>query len=202
MTDPGVVRFGALPRRGTGSDEDAPHMSTLGNEPRRVTSGRRGRPEHDRVQTDMEVGLELSDRCTVPLLARFTYRSDEPYSAHLVFHLLGREPVPWVLARELLTTGLARPSGDGDVRVWLNGDREVLHLSLDSADGHALLEVPSAPLARWLVHTERLVPQGGESRFLDIDAALKNLLHETRPPASDERHPPDDIARPEEDTIE
>src|SRR3954451_13846870 len=71
-----------------------------------------------------EVGLRLvvPDRTTVPLLATLEYAADDPYAIRVAFHVGDDDPVEWIFARELLTVGVVRRAGDGDVQVWPGDD--------------------------------------------------------------------------------
>lgn len=127
-----------------------------------------------------EVGLRLvvPDRTTVPLLASLEYAAGDPYAIRVAFHVGNDEPVEWIFARELLTVGIVRTVGDGDVQVWPaddNGDR-TLNLSLSSPFGEAHFEAPLAPLAEFLNKTYEIVPAGRESDFIDLEAELDDLL--------------------------
>ncbi|WP_448639930.1 SsgA family sporulation/cell division regulator [Geodermatophilus sp. URMC 63] len=85
--------------------------------------------------------------------------------------------ITWLLARELLTAGLERPAGDGDVRLWparTSGD--VLYLHLRAPSGEALFELSRATVAAFLLQTETLVPPGQETAALDVDEQLAALL--------------------------
>ncbi|MGR7027902.1 SsgA family sporulation/cell division regulator [Geodermatophilus sp. URMC 62] len=85
--------------------------------------------------------------------------------------------ITWLLARELLTAGLERPAGDGDVRLWparTSGD--VLYLHLRAPSGEALFELSRATVAAFLLQTEALVPPGQETAALDVDEQLAALL--------------------------
>ncbi|NLU75257.1 SsgA family sporulation/cell division regulator [Streptomyces sp. HNM0575] len=137
------------------------------------------RPGKACVIRDLEVFLVLSAECAAPLRARFTYRATDPFAVQLDFHLATQSPVRWIISRELLTTGMVRPVGRGDVRVWpTHGDTQI-NLRLYSPDGDAVLETAAGPLAEWLERTCLLVPPGHEERFLDTDTLIKDLLRES-----------------------
>jgi hypothetical protein len=127
-----------------------------------------------------EVGLRLvvPDRTTVPLLATLEYAADDPYAIRVAFHVGDDDPVEWIFARELLTVGVVRRVGDGDVQVWPAdevGDGG-LNLSLSSPFGTAHFEAPLAPLTDFLNRTYAIVAAGRESDFIDIEAELDDLL--------------------------
>ena len=81
------------------------------------------------------------------------------------------------MSRELLQSGLDRPSGEGDVRVWpAHGATDVLFLHLRAPSGEALFELSRATVAAFLRQTEALVPSGSESAMLSLDEELQALL--------------------------
>ncbi|MET7860012.1 SsgA family sporulation/cell division regulator [Streptomyces sp. NPDC005318] len=130
------------------------------------------------VERKLELKLVLSPECSIPVPARLTYRTEDPYAVHITFHIGSESPVHWTFARALLVEGVFRPCGHGDVRIWpTKADRRsVICMALTSPDGNALLEVPSAAVAAWVERTLRLVPPGTESALLGIDAGLAELL--------------------------
>ncbi|SOD86250.1 SsgA family sporulation/cell division regulator [Streptomyces sp. Ag109_G2-15] len=134
---------------------------------------------HDTVvERELELRLILSPERSIPVPARLSYRSDDPYAIHICFHINSEHPVNWTFARELLVEGVFRPCGQGDVRVWptkVEG-RSVVLMALSSPDGDALLEAPSAQVSAWLERTLRVVPPGSEGGQLGIDDALDQLL--------------------------
>ncbi|MCX5397318.1 SsgA family sporulation/cell division regulator [Streptomyces sp. NBC_00102] len=117
------------------------------------------------VERELELKLVLSPERSIPVPARLTYRADDPYAVHIVFHVGSQSPVHWTFARELLMEGVFRPCGHGDVRIWPTkvGRRDVICVALSSPDGNALLEVPSASVSAWLERTLTVVPPGTES---------------------------------------
>ncbi|MGW1490788.1 SsgA family sporulation/cell division regulator [Streptomyces sp. NBC_00191] len=140
---------------------------------------------HTVVERDLELNLVLSPELSIPVPARLTYRTDDPYAVHITFHIGSDNPVNWTFARELLVEGVFRPSGEGDVRIWptkVDG-RDVVLMALSSPDGDALLEASAAVVSAWLERTLRVVPPGSESEQLGIDGGLAELLAPT--PADD-----------------
>ncbi|MER7001260.1 SsgA family sporulation/cell division regulator [Streptomyces sp. NPDC000410] len=133
---------------------------------------------HTVVERELELKLVLSPERSIPVPARLTYRTDDPYAVHIAFHIGSEYPVHWTFARELLVEGVFRPSGHGDVRVWptkIEGCGVIL-IALTSPDGDALLEAPAAQVSAWLERTLRVVPPGSEAEQLGIDEALAELL--------------------------
>ncbi|MCL6675048.1 SsgA family sporulation/cell division regulator [Streptomyces panaciradicis] len=130
------------------------------------------------VERELELRLILSPERGIPVPARLSYRTDDPYAVHVAFHIHSEQPVDWTFARELLVEGVFRPCGQGDVRVWptKTEGRGVVLMALSSPDGDALLEAPAAQVSAWLERTLRVVPPGTEGGQLGIDDALDQLL--------------------------
>jgi hypothetical protein len=140
---------------------------------------------HSVVERELELKLILSPERSIAVPARLSYRTDDPYAVHIVFHINSAHPVNWTFARELLVEGVFRPSGHGDVRVWptkVDG-HSVVMMALSSPAGDALLEAPSAQVSAWLERTLRVMPPGSEAKQLGIDDGLAELLAPT--PADD-----------------
>ncbi|MER5856919.1 SsgA family sporulation/cell division regulator [Streptomyces sp. NPDC059688] len=134
--------------------------------------------QHTVVERELELRLVLSPERGIPVPARLSYRSDDPYAVHIAFHIHSEHPVDWTFARELLVEGVFRPCGSGDVRVWptkVDG-RGVVLVALSSPDGDALLEAPLPQVSAWLERTLRVVPPGAEGGQLGLDDALDQLL--------------------------
>ncbi|MFG3287913.1 SsgA family sporulation/cell division regulator [Streptomyces sp. NPDC048179] len=133
---------------------------------------------HTVVERELELRLILSPERSIPVPARLSYRSDDPYAVHVSFHVNSESPVRWTFARDLLVEGVFRPSGQGDVRVWptKSEGHSVVLMALSSPDGDALLEAPIPQVSAWLERTLRVVPPGTEGGQLGIDDALDQLL--------------------------
>ena len=129
------------------------------------------------VEASVQLRLVVADADAVPLPVSLRYSATDPYAVRAVFSGDGME-VEWVFARDLLRTGLASPVGDGDVHVWPSWGtgRELVMISLTSPDGQAVLEAGSDDVRRFLDRTAAVVPDGEESLYLDLDAAVTRLL--------------------------
>jgi hypothetical protein len=130
------------------------------------------------VERELELRLILSPERGIPVPARLSYRTDDPYAVHIAFHINSEHPVDWTFSRQLLVEGVFRPCGHGDVRVWptkVQG-RSVVLMALSSPDGDALLEAPTSQVCTWLERALRAVPPGTEGEQLGIDDALDQLL--------------------------
>ncbi|MDA8368595.1 MAG: SsgA family sporulation/cell division regulator [Nocardiopsaceae bacterium] len=129
-----------------------------------------------------ELGLRLvvPDRAAVPLVARLDYTADDPYAIKVAFHTGEDDPVEWIFARELLTVGIVRPVGEGDVRVWPDkGDGErTINIALSSPFGQAQFDAAVSPLAEFLHRTYEIVPAGREGDYIDLDGEIERHLHD------------------------
>ncbi|CAM4027800.1 SsgA family sporulation/cell division regulator [Nocardiopsis rhodophaea] len=128
-----------------------------------------------------ELGLRLvvPDRTAVPLVARLDYTADDPYAIKVAFHTGEDEPVEWIFARELLTVGIVRPVGEGDVKVWpARGEGErTINIALSSPFGQAEFDAQVAPLAEFLHRTYEIVPAGQEGDYIDLDSEIERHLY-------------------------
>ncbi|SFL17470.1 SsgA family sporulation/cell division regulator [Geodermatophilus ruber] len=112
--------------------------------------------------------------------ALLSYEISDPFAVRITFgdsSAGGGEGISWLVGRELLRTGLDRPAGEGDVRLWpsrTSGD--VLYLHLRAPSGEALFEVSRGTVAGFLRLTESIVPAGEESSVLEVDDELAALL--------------------------
>ncbi|MGI5135618.1 MULTISPECIES: SsgA family sporulation/cell division regulator [unclassified Streptomyces] len=116
---------------------------------------------------------------TLPIQARFSYEHTQPLEVRVEFFNDIGGAVTWVLSRDLLVTGLDRPSGDGDVRIWPPCQRhggDSLWMLLQGETGAALLEGRVEPLRAWLEETLWSVPFGTEGLSMDWDEAFAHVL--------------------------
>ena len=118
--------------------------------------------------------------------ALLCYDPTDPFAVRIAFGDVGDENdlvdveeagIAWLVSRELLQSGLDRPSGEGDVRVWpAHGATDVLFLHLRAPSGEALFELSAAVVGDFLRESELLVPAGTESDVLRVDDELSALL--------------------------
>jgi hypothetical protein len=116
---------------------------------------------------------------SLPIQARFGYDRIRPLEVRVEFLTETGGAVTWVLSRDLLTAGLKRPSGDGDVRIWPPCERhggDSFWILLQGRTGVALLEGGIEPLRAWLGETLKSVPVGTEGLSLDWDEAFAHVL--------------------------
>ena len=133
---------------------------------------------HDTISTDLALQLVVPGAASLPVLAGVRYDPSDPYAVHVGFRTGGDDVVEWTFARQLLTDGVTRSVGEGDVQVWPShaDGAAVVCLSLSSPSGRALFEVPLTELVQFLSATYAAVPTGAESDFVDVDAELALLL--------------------------
>jgi len=132
----------------------------------------------DSVTAVIELRLVVPGSPSLPVTADVTYDHADPYAVRVAFHTGGPDVVEWTFARSLLTDGVTRPVGEGDVQVWPShtGGKPVVCLSLSSPSGRALFEAPLTELVEFLTKTYAVVPTGSESDHVDVDAELALLL--------------------------
>jgi hypothetical protein len=145
-----------------------------------------------------ELGLKLvvPQQTIVSLVASMYYSGSDPYAVRMAFHVGTDEPVEWIFARDLLAAGIESRQGEGDVQVWPSaisvaetGDLDtidaaeakgpqgkVLNIELSSPFGQARFEAPAEAMSAFLRRTYQIVPAGQESRYIDIETELNDLL--------------------------
>ncbi len=130
------------------------------------------------VTAEIELRLVVPGSTALPVVADLRYEPGDPYAVRVAFHTGGADIVEWTFARSLLTDGVTHPAGEGDVQVWPShsSGHPVVCLSLSSPSGRALFEVPLSSLVEFLTKTYAVVPTGGESDFVNVDAELALLL--------------------------
>lgn len=119
-----------------------------------------------------------ADGQAITLDAELGYHPADPYAVTATFRTPGGDVV-WTFARELLTTGLTAPAGDGDVHVWPCLDasgRAVVIIELNSPDGELLVQAPTREIYSFVNRTLGVVPAGSESDFIDVDLLISQLL--------------------------
>ncbi|MFK0252519.1 SsgA family sporulation/cell division regulator [Streptomyces sp. NPDC090445] len=113
---------------------------------------------------------------TVPVT--LCYDRADPFAVRMAFPapatLEGVE-VSWTFGRELLESGLDRPTGYGDVRVRpYDVDRTTIEFH--APEGVAIVLMATAELHRFLERVAEIVPPGLEHLYLDMDHSLAELM--------------------------
>lgn len=131
------------------------------------------------VTDDVALRLVVPGDDGLMLRATLRYEPTDPFAVNATFRAAD-ESISWVLGRDLLAEGLTCATGVGDVRVWPSAqgasERPLVMIDLRSPDGQATLAVDAADLRTFLLRTFEVVPQGAESRHLDIDTVVSRLL--------------------------
>ena len=122
------------------------------------------------------IGLRLVRRHQgVKLAARLCYSPEDPYAVYIAFGAGQGKPVEWMVARDLLSTGMWRRAGVGDVTVWPSDGSAagavggVLNIELSSPYGQAHFEAAVEEVSNFLRRTYEAVPAGDESAHLDAE---------------------------------
>jgi hypothetical protein len=130
------------------------------------------------VTAELALRLVVPDGSPVPVTAGIRYDATDPYAVTVTFFTGAAEPVRWTFARQLLTDGVERSVGEGDVRVWpANTDGQpVVYIALSSPSGRALFEAHLGDVVDFLSRSYLAVPTGSESDFVDVATELSLLL--------------------------
>ncbi|MEU0005506.1 SsgA family sporulation/cell division regulator [Streptomyces sp. NPDC006314] len=121
-----------------------------------------------------------TERC--PVLAHLSYDAEDPFAVTAVFGHDGRVLARWRLDREMLSDGLTRPVGVGDVRVRpaATGMWHELRLDFlgdyrpDGSRHHAVVFAWAPAIAAFLRETHQIVPPGHE--HVPVDELLAEIL--------------------------
>lgn len=142
-----------------------------------------GSPSTPGYQCPLTLQL-IGPRSWTDVPAVLGYDPADPYAVQIAFGEVGATDgeaedggIAWLLGRELLRSGLDRPSGEGDVRIWpAHSAADVLFLHLQAPSGEALFELSRGTVAAFLRQTDALVPPGTEASLLSLDDELTTLL--------------------------
>ena len=138
------------------------------------------RIRHQRVVANMPCWLlgHPSDTSGKEIQSTWQFSTVNPYAVQVTFHV-NSGPVTWLFARELLDDGCTSTSGLADVQLSPTHHGEygyVAQLRLSSPSGRAMLLLPIAAIEDFLHRTYCVVPSGMESRHLQLDKWLSNVL--------------------------
>ena len=133
------------------------------------------------ISTELGLRLVVPRQTIVPLVASLYYSKEDPYAIRIAFHVGLDEPVEWIFARELLSSGIAGREGLGDVVVWPSASAadvpgDVLNIELSSPFGQAHFEAPIKEISDFLQRTYAIVPAGEETDFVDVESEIAELL--------------------------
>jgi hypothetical protein len=134
------------------------------------------------VTAELELRLVVPGGPSLPVLANLRYETADPWAVRVAFQTGGEGDgiVEWMFARQLLTDGVAKTVGEGDIRVWPSviGREHFVNLAMASPSGSALFEIDRDALVEFLQQTYLAVPTGAEEEVIDIDAEIAILLAE------------------------
>jgi hypothetical protein len=137
------------------------------------------------VTAELELRLVVPGGPSLPVIASLRYETADPWAVRVAFQTgaqnedgSGDGIVEWMFARQLLTDGVAKTVGEGDVRVWpsIIGREHFVNLAMASPSGSALFEIARDSLVEFLQQTYLAVPTGLEDDVVDIDAEIAILL--------------------------
>ncbi|MFF8032782.1 MULTISPECIES: SsgA family sporulation/cell division regulator [unclassified Streptomyces] len=134
------------------------------------------------VHKTLVVELQAGDTERFPVLAHLSYDPSDPFAVTVVFSHDGRVLARWQLDREMLTEGLVRPVGIGDVRLSPQARGVGRELRMEffgetHADGgrhHAVVFAWAETVGQFLLETRRTVPPGREK--VRVDDFLEDIL--------------------------
>ena len=138
------------------------------------------------VSAELGLRLVVPQQTIVPLVASLYYSKEDPYAIRIAFHVGLDEPVEWIFARELLSSGIEGREGLGDVVVWPSTSAadgkpgNVLNIELSSPFGQAHFEAPVKEISDFLKRTYAIVPGGREADFVNVEAEIADLLRQAQ----------------------
>ncbi len=108
------------------------------------------------------------------------WHPDDPLAVELLLTAQPDHPAlprgRWIVLRDFLRYGLEEPTGDGEVRIRPDEQRDRVCLELARTGRAACVSVPRSTARDFLERTERLVPSGSERSGPALDALLARLL--------------------------
>ena len=142
--------------------------------------------DHVTVGLDGELSAEsviadggVSGRGRLTVL-RFGWHERDPFAVQLRLSAQPDHPAlprgSWLVLRDFLRYGLDEPTGDGDVRIRPDEERDRLWLELERDGRPACVSVPRTTVRAFLDRTELVVPSGEERSDEAVDALLARLL--------------------------
>ena len=113
--------------------------------------------------------------------AELRYDPADPFAVSLAIGVDCGEPVVWTFARDLLSSGVSAPAGEGDITIepdlshGFAAEERALRITL-ATDCLATMLVSMDRVVEFLVETFALVPTGTELDRVDLDAEIAALL--------------------------
>jgi len=115
------------------------------------------------------------------LSGELRYDPSDPFAVSLAIGVECGEPVVWTFARDLLSSGVSAPAGEGDITIepdvshGFGHEERALRVTL-ATDCLATMLVSTDRVVEFLVETFALVPTGAELDRVDWDAEIAALL--------------------------
>jgi hypothetical protein len=129
------------------------------------------------ITHEIVVHVAVADHPSIALPAQLRYDRTDPYAVCLSIGGTTTGTVDWVFARTLLSEGLRKPAGVGDVLVIPQHrcHRHPVRVVVRSTAGFALLDIEAAAVRAFLEQADLLVPAGAEGRHVDLDRLIAEL---------------------------
>jgi hypothetical protein len=109
--------------------------------------------------------------------AELRYDPNDPLAVTLAIGTECPSPVVWVFARDLLSAGVNKPSGEGDITVEPAEGPESPQIRITLAtDCLATMTADRNKILEFLVASFTAVPSGCEMDRIDLDAEIASLL--------------------------
>ncbi|MBC2865216.1 SsgA family sporulation/cell division regulator [Streptomyces mexicanus] len=133
------------------------------------------------VTDEVVVHVAVAGAPHVSLPAELRYDRSDPYAVRLSIKTTATGTVDWVFARSLLTEGLSRPVGVGDILVTPRhgGPQGAVRIVVRTPAGAAALYLAASAVTAFLERARMVVPPGAEGLFLDLDHVVAELLADT-----------------------
>lgn len=130
------------------------------------------------VAHEVVTHVVVADEPPVPLPAELRYERADPYAVCLSLGATSTGTVDWVFARSLLSKGLRRPAGVGDVLVIPphRCHRYSVRIVVRSRVGVAVLDIATTSVIAFLQETDMIVPPGTEGLHIDLDRVVAELM--------------------------
>ena len=125
---------------------------------------------HHQVTTAATEMILISDAALPAVNAELRYDCDDPFAVQMLLSVDQSPAIRWVFGRELLITGVAMPSGIGDVQVYPTHDGVIIELRSGTAAARLLAHAPD--VMDFTDRTQELVPLGSE---MDHYSLARNL---------------------------
>ncbi|MFD8219673.1 SsgA family sporulation/cell division regulator [Streptomyces sp. NPDC059697] len=129
------------------------------------------------VTHEVVTHVVVADEPPVSLPAELRYDRADPYAVCLALGGTSTGTVDWAFARSLLSEGLSRPAGVGDVLVMPphRCHRHSVRIVVRSRVGAAVLDIATTAVIAFLKETDRVVPPGTEGLHIDLDRVVADL---------------------------